>query len=71
MNVTKTFLGMLCSIVTVWAADITPAQIREEQPVLWAAVENLDGAVARIDRLTAEVNHRSGPGGSGLGGSGS
>ncbi|MFF2317207.1 cyclodeaminase/cyclohydrolase family protein [Arthrobacter sp. NPDC058097] len=58
-------------LAALTSAGRTPEQIREEQPVLWAAVENLDGAVARIDRLTAEVNHRSGPGGSGLGGSGS
>ncbi|MFP3461539.1 cyclodeaminase/cyclohydrolase family protein [Arthrobacter globiformis] len=58
-------------LAALTSAGRTPEQIRDEQPALWAAVENLDGAVALIDRLTDEVNHRSGPGGSGLGGSGS
>jgi formiminotetrahydrofolate cyclodeaminase len=42
------------------SAGQTPEQIREEQPALLRAVENLDAAVDRIDRLTSEVNERSG-----------
>jgi formiminotetrahydrofolate cyclodeaminase len=53
------------------SAGRTPEQIREEQPVLWSTVSKLDAAVDRIDRLTAEVNRGSGPGGSGPGSSGS
>jgi formiminotetrahydrofolate cyclodeaminase len=47
------------------SAGRTPEQIHEDQPALWSTVENLDAAVERIDRLTAEVNHRSAPAGSG------
>jgi formiminotetrahydrofolate cyclodeaminase len=52
-------------LAALTSAGRTLEQIRQEQPALWSTVENLDAAVDRIDRLTAEVNHRSGPAGSG------
>ncbi|PNH78288.1 cyclodeaminase/cyclohydrolase family protein [Arthrobacter sp. AFG20] len=52
-------------LAALTSAGRTLEQIRDEQPALWATVENLDAAVDRIDRLTAEVNHRSAPAGSG------
>jgi formiminotetrahydrofolate cyclodeaminase len=52
-------------LAALTSAGRTPEQIREDQPALWSTVENLDAAVERIDRLTAEVNHRSAPAGSG------
>jgi formiminotetrahydrofolate cyclodeaminase len=51
-------------LAALTSAGRTPEEIREEQPALWATVSKLDDAVDRIDRLTAEVNHRSGAGGS-------
>lgn len=36
-------------------------QIRDQQPDLWAAVEKLTGAMDRIDRLTAAIDHRAAP----------
>lgn len=36
-------------------------QVREEQPELWAAVERLNGAMDRIDGLTAAVDDRAAP----------
>jgi formiminotetrahydrofolate cyclodeaminase len=51
-------------LAALTSAGRTPERIREEQPALWATVSKLDDAVDRIDRLTAEVNHRSGAGGS-------
>jgi formiminotetrahydrofolate cyclodeaminase len=51
-------------LAALTSAGRTPEQIREEQPALWATVSKLDAAVDRIDRLTAEVNHRSSAGGS-------
>jgi formiminotetrahydrofolate cyclodeaminase len=52
-------------LAALTSAGRTLEQIRHEQPALWSTVENLDAAVDRIDRLTAEVNHRSAPAGSG------
>jgi formiminotetrahydrofolate cyclodeaminase len=52
-------------LAALTSAGRTLEQIRQEQPALWSTVENLDAAVDRIDRLTAEVNHRSAPAGSG------
>jgi formiminotetrahydrofolate cyclodeaminase len=52
-------------LAALTSAGRTPERIREEQPALWATVSKLDDAVDRIDRLTAEVNHRSGADGSG------
>ncbi|MFE4837797.1 cyclodeaminase/cyclohydrolase family protein [Arthrobacter sp. NPDC056691] len=52
-------------LAALTSAGRTPEQIREEQPALWSTIENLDAAVDRIDRLTAEVNHRSAPAGPG------
>lgn len=50
-------------LAALTSAGRTLEQIREEQPALWRTIESLDGAVGRIDRLTAEVNHRSAPDG--------
>ncbi|MFC7850215.1 cyclodeaminase/cyclohydrolase family protein [Arthrobacter sp. NPDC057388] len=50
-------------LAALTSAGRTPDQIREEQPALWRTIESLDNAVDRIDRLTADVNHRSAPDG--------
>jgi formiminotetrahydrofolate cyclodeaminase len=36
-------------------------QVREQQPELWAAVKKLNGAMDRIDELTAAIDHRAAP----------
>jgi formiminotetrahydrofolate cyclodeaminase len=36
-------------------------QVREQQPELWAAVKKLNGAMERIDELTAAIDHRAAP----------
>jgi formiminotetrahydrofolate cyclodeaminase len=36
-------------------------QVREQQPELWAAVRKLNGAMDRIDELTAAIDHRAAP----------
>lgn len=43
------------------SAGATLDQVREQQPALWAAVEQLTAALERIDRLTAAVDHRAAP----------
>jgi formiminotetrahydrofolate cyclodeaminase len=48
-------------LAALTSAGRTLEQIREEQPALWSTIESLDDAVARIDRLTDEVNQRSAP----------
>lgn len=50
-------------LAALTSAGRTLEQIREEQPALWSTIERLDDAVDRVDRLTAEVNHRSQPAG--------
>ncbi|MFE4544075.1 cyclodeaminase/cyclohydrolase family protein [Arthrobacter sp. NPDC056727] len=50
-------------LAALTSAGRAPEQIREEHPALWATIESLDDAADRIDRLTAEVNHRSSPAG--------
>ncbi|MCU1565927.1 MAG: Formiminotransferase-cyclodeaminase family protein [Pseudarthrobacter sp.] len=48
-------------LATLQSAGATLEQIRDEQPVLWAAVQQLNSAVERIDELTASVDHRAAP----------
>jgi formiminotetrahydrofolate cyclodeaminase len=36
-------------------------EVREEHPDLWATVQKLDDALARIDSLTAGIDHRAAP----------
>jgi formiminotetrahydrofolate cyclodeaminase len=48
-------------LATLRSAGATLEQIRDEQPVLWAAVQQLNSAVERIDELTASVDHRAAP----------
>jgi len=52
-------------LAALTSAGRTLEQIRDEQPALWSTVGDLDAAVERIDRLTAEVDRRSAPAGSG------
>jgi formiminotetrahydrofolate cyclodeaminase len=37
------------------------AQVREQHPDLWAAVEKLNAAMDRIDQLTTAIDHRAAP----------
>lgn len=46
---------------TLTSAGATLEQIRNEHPILWATVTRLDEAVDRIDRVTADVDHRAAP----------
>ncbi|TQJ39158.1 formiminotetrahydrofolate cyclodeaminase [Arthrobacter sp. SLBN-112] len=43
------------------SAGATLDQVREQHPELWAAVEKLNGAMDRIDELTADIDHRAAP----------
>lgn len=43
------------------SAGATLDQVREQHPDLWAAVEKLNGAMERIDELTAAIDHRAAP----------
>ena len=43
------------------SAGATLDQVREQHPELWAAVEKLNGAMGRIDELTAAIDHRAAP----------
>ncbi|WP_371818217.1 cyclodeaminase/cyclohydrolase family protein [Pseudarthrobacter sp. C4D7] len=36
-------------------------QVRRQHPDLWAAVENLNAAMDRIDEVTAAIDHRAAP----------
>ncbi len=36
-------------------------QVRENHPALWATVKRFDAAIARIDRLTADIDDRAAP----------
>lgn len=46
---------------TLRSAGSTFEQIRHDHPGLWASVERLGAALDRIDRLTAEIDHRAAP----------
>lgn len=48
-------------LATLRSAGATLEQIREEQPALWATVEELNAALERIDELMAGVDHRAAP----------
>jgi formiminotetrahydrofolate cyclodeaminase len=48
-------------LATLRSAGATLEQIREEHPVLWATVQQLNSALDRIDELTAAVDHRAAP----------
>ena len=43
------------------SAGSTLEDIRDQHPVLWRTVEQLNSALDRIDRLTAAVDHRAAP----------
>ena len=46
---------------TLTSAGATLEQIRDEHPKLWATVEQLNAALDRIDKLTADIDHRAAP----------
>ena len=46
---------------TLTSAGATLEQIRHEHPNLWATVEHLNAALDRIDKLTADIDHRAAP----------
>jgi formiminotetrahydrofolate cyclodeaminase len=48
-------------LATLRSAGASLEQIRDEQPVLWATVQQLNAALERIDELTAGVDHRAAP----------
>ncbi|WP_461190074.1 cyclodeaminase/cyclohydrolase family protein [Arthrobacter sp. Z4-13] len=48
-------------LATLRSAGATLEQIREEHPVLWATVHQLNSGLDRIDELTARVDHRAAP----------
>ncbi|HJV98301.1 MAG TPA: cyclodeaminase/cyclohydrolase family protein [Arthrobacter sp.] len=48
-------------LAALTSAGASLEQIREEHPALWATVERLNAALARIDGLTAGVDHRAAP----------
>jgi hypothetical protein len=48
-------------LATLRSAGASLEQIRGEQPVLWATVQQLNSALERIDELTAAVDHRAAP----------
>lgn len=43
------------------SSGATLEQVRQEHPDLWATVEHLDAALDRIDKLTADIDHRAAP----------
>jgi formiminotetrahydrofolate cyclodeaminase len=48
-------------LATLRSAGATLEGIREEHPVLWTTVQQLNSALDRIDQLTAGVDHRAAP----------
>ena len=48
-------------LATLRSSGLTLEEVREQQPRLWAVVEKLDGAIARIDEATAAVDYRAAP----------
>ena len=48
-------------LATLRSAGATLEGIREEHPVLWTTVQQLNSALDRIDELTAGVDHRAAP----------
>ena len=48
-------------LAALTSAGSTVEQVRERHPDLWAMVGELNGAVDRIDRLTAGLDHRAAP----------
>ncbi|MDQ0075644.1 cyclodeaminase/cyclohydrolase family protein [Arthrobacter oryzae] len=48
-------------LAALTSAGATLEQIREQHPDLWATVERLNTALDRIDRLTADIDHRAAP----------
>jgi formiminotetrahydrofolate cyclodeaminase len=46
---------------TLTSAGATLEQVRHEHPDLWATVKQLNAALDRIDRVTAEIDHRAAP----------
>jgi len=48
-------------LAALTSAGATLEQIRKQHPDLWATVEGLNTALDRIDRLTADIDHRAAP----------
>lgn len=48
-------------LATLRSSGLTLEEVRQQQPGLWATVERLDAAIARIDRVTAAVDERAAP----------
>jgi formiminotetrahydrofolate cyclodeaminase len=48
-------------LATLRSAGATLEQVRQEHPALWGTVQQLTAALARIDALTAGVDHRAAP----------
>ena len=48
-------------LASLTSAGATLEQVRKEHPELWSTVEDLNTALDRIDRLTAEIDHRAAP----------
>lgn len=46
---------------TLTSAGATLEQVRDEHPRLWATVTRLEKALDRIDKVTANVDHRAAP----------
>ena len=48
-------------LASLTSAGATLEQVQKEHPELWSTVEDLNTALDRIDRLTAEIDHRAAP----------
>ena len=48
-------------LATLRSSGLTLEDVREQQPGLWATVERLDSAIARIDAVMASVDDRAAP----------
>jgi formiminotetrahydrofolate cyclodeaminase len=48
-------------LAALTSSGSTLEQIREQHPALWSTVEHLNGALERIDFLTAGIDHRAAP----------
>ena len=48
-------------LASLTSAGATLEQVRKEHSELWSTVEDLNTALDRIDRLTAEIDHRAAP----------
>lgn len=59
--VTGTRTNVSFDLATLRSSGLALEEIRDQQPDLWATVERLDAAIARIDEVMAAVDDRAAP----------